>query len=104
MVEKVGEHGMFFARDQPRSNQRPLAMQINDAHVRPAAGQEIAVAALERKASDHAARAELPATVNPCRDLLEPGPLLAIVERMGRVQLGDVRWRMELATFCERQA
>src|SRR6516165_2009905 len=104
MVEETEERGIFFARGQPRSNQRPLAVQINDAHVRPATGQEVAVAALERRAGDHAARAELPATVNPCRNLLEPGPLLAIVEWMGRVQLGDVRRRMELATFFEWQA
>jgi len=104
MVEETEERGIFFARGQPRSNQRPLAVQINDAHVRPATGQEVAVAALERRARDHAARAELLPTVNPCRNLLEPGPLLAIVERMSRVQLGYVRWRMKLATFLERQA
>src|SRR5215469_4456901 len=101
MVEEAGEHGLFFARGQSRSNQRPLAMQINDAHIRPATGQEVAVAAPERRAGGHAARAELLPTVNPCRNLLEPGPLLAIVERMSRVQLGYVRWRMKLATFCE---
>jgi hypothetical protein len=66
-------------------------VQINDAHVRPATGQEIAVAAPERRAGDHATRAELPATINPCRYLLEPGPPLAVVERMGGVYLGDVR-------------
>src|SRR5262249_38081378 len=67
MVEETGEQ-WFFARRQSRRNQRPLAMQINDAHVRSATGQEIAVAALERWAGDHAAGAKLPATVNPCRD------------------------------------
>jgi hypothetical protein len=36
--------------------------------------------------------------------ILEPGPPLAIVERMGGVYLGDVWWRMELATFFEWQA
>src|SRR5689334_11944842 len=104
MVEKAGEHEIFFAGRQPRSNQRPLAMQINDAHIRPATGQEVAVAALERRAGDHAACTDLPAIVNPCRNLLEPAPLLAIIERMGRVQLADVRRRMELATFFEWQA
>src|SRR6516225_7445240 len=62
------------------------------------------MAALECRAGDHAARAELPPTVNPYRNLLEPGPLLAIVERMGRVQFGYVRWRMEPGTFLEWQA
>ena len=91
MVEEAGDHGMFFARGQPRRNQRSLAVQVNDAHVRLATGQEIAVAAPERRAGDHTARAELPGTVNPCRDLLEPGPPPAVVERMGRVHHGDVR-------------
>src|SRR5215471_20992606 len=90
--------------DNRENNQRPLAVQINDAHVRPTAGQEVAVAALERRAGDHAARADLAAIVNPCRNLLEPAPLLTIIERMGRVQLADVRRRMELATFFECQA
>jgi hypothetical protein len=76
-------------------------VQINDAHVRPTTGQEVAVATLERWAGDHAARADLPAIVNPCRNLLEPAPLLAIIERMDRVQLAYVGWRMELGTFFE---
>src|SRR5262249_23963446 len=71
-VEEARQHGIFFAPRQPRSNQRPLAMQINDAHLRSATSQEIAVAALERWTCDHATHAELPPTVNPCRNLLQP--------------------------------
>ena len=56
----------------------------------------------ERWAGDHTTRPELPPIVDPRRDLLEPGPLVAIVERM--MHLGDVRGRMGLVTFFEREA
>src|ERR1700756_1728412 len=100
MVKEPKKRGMSFPHGEPRSNQCPFAVQINDAHGRPPTRQEIAVSASERRAGDHAARAELAANVDPCRDFLEPGPPLAVVERMGGVRFGNFRRRLELTTFC----
>jgi len=38
---------------------------------------------------------------NPMLDKFESAPLLAIIERMGGVYSGEVRWRMEAGTFFE---
>jgi hypothetical protein len=57
------------------------------------------MAASERRASDHAARADLAAAVDPGRDLFKPGPLVTVIEWMGGVRLGNVRCRMELVNF-----
>ena len=78
MVEEPWQHGVFSACGEARGDQCPLAVQINDAHLRPATGQEVAMAAPERRAGDHAARADLAAAVDPGRDLLEPGPLVTV--------------------------
>ena len=100
-VEEVCWHRILFACSQARRDQRPLAVQINDTYLRSATGQEIAMAAPERRAGDHAARADLAAAVDPGRDLLKPGPLVTVIEWMGGVRLTDVRCRMELVTFLE---
>ena len=100
-VEDVGQHGMLFAGGQALLDQRPLAVQINEAHLWSATGQEVAITALERRAGDDAARAEPATTVDPCRHLGEPGPLIAVIERMDGVHLGERR-RMEFVTFLQR--
>src|SRR6516164_8879429 len=58
---------------------------------------------LERQAGNHAAGADLPATVDPGRDPRQPKPLVTVIERMGGVPLG-VRCRIELVTFLQRPA
>jgi hypothetical protein len=92
---------MLSACGQALLDQQPLAVQINDAHLLSATGQEVAMTAPERRAGDYAARAEPVATVDPCRYLCEPGPLIAVIERMGGAYLGECR-RMELVTFLQR--
>src|SRR6516162_8385958 len=56
----------------------------------------------ERQAGNHAAGADLPATVNPGRDPRQPKPLVTVIERMAGVLLG-VRCRIELVTFLQRR-
>jgi hypothetical protein len=79
-------------------------VQINDPRLRPTAGQEIAMAAPEHQGGDHAARASLSTAIDPGRDFREPGPLVAIVEWMGRAHLANVQRRVELVTFLQRPA
>ena len=93
---------MVFTCSEALLDKKPFAIQINDAHLRPATGQEIAMTAPERRTGDHAARAGLPTAVDPSRDPLEPGPLVAVNERMAGVRLGDVRQRTEFITFLQR--
>ena len=57
---------MLFACGQALLDQRPFAVQINDAHLRPATGQEVAVTALERRAGDHAAPERVNDFGTPC--------------------------------------
>src|SRR5262245_49704335 len=102
-VEDVWQPGTLFACGQALLEQQPVAVQINDAHLRPATGQEVAIAALERGAGDHTARAEPAAAVDPRRYLLEPRPLIAGIERMDGPSLRG-RWRMELVAFLQRPA
>jgi hypothetical protein len=101
-VKEAREHRMFFACDQPRDDQRPFAAQINDAHLRPATGQEIAMTAPEHGTGDYATRTGLPTAVDPSGDPLEPGPLVTVIERMAKVRLGDIRQRTEFITFVQR--
>jgi hypothetical protein len=45
--------------------------------------------------------ADLPPAVDPVCYLFEPRPAVAVIERMTRVHLGDVRLWMELVAFLE---
>jgi hypothetical protein len=78
-----------------------VATQVDDAHLRSPARQQVAIAAFKRRAGDHTGPADLPPGVDPRCDLLEPGPLVSVVERMAGVHLGDVRRRMEFVAFLE---
>ncbi|MFZ0125120.1 MAG: hypothetical protein WAL48_13155 [Xanthobacteraceae bacterium] len=101
-VEEARRHKMLFAGGQARGNHRPVGVQVDDAHLRSPTGQEVAIAAPERRAGDDAGRAGLPPGVDPVCDLLQPGPPVAVIERMAGMHLGDVRRRMELVAFLER--
>ena len=79
-VEELQGTGSLFSRRQARNDQRPLAVQINKTHFWPTSGQKVAMAAPEQRAGDHSARAKLPAAIDPRRDLLEPGPPVAVIE------------------------
>ena len=60
------------------------------------------MAALERRACDHAKLAEMPPAVDPGGDLLKPEPPVARVERVAGIYFGDVRRRMEVVAFLKK--
>ena len=95
---------MPFALSQARGDHCLLAMQIDDAHLGPPAGQEVAITALERRAGDHTGCTRLPPAVDPVCYLLKPGPSVAVIERVARVHLCDVGWQMKLIAFLKRPA
>src|SRR5215468_6829856 len=99
-VEKAGRPEWLFARGQTRCKQRPIPAQIDDAHLRSPVGQEVAIAAPERRASDYARRATPPPCIDQSRDLLEPRPLVALIGEMTRLQLGSC-CPIEFVTFLE---
>ena len=100
-VEQACRHEVPFARGEARGDQLDVAGQIEEMYVRSPASEEIAIAALECRAGNHAGLAGLPPAVDPVRDLFKPGPPVPVVERMSGVHLGDVRRRMEVVAFLE---
>src|SRR5262245_32896223 len=101
-VEKAGRPQWPFPLGEAGREERPIPAQIDHAHLRSSVGQEIAIAAPQRRAGDHAGRAELPPLIDQSRDLLEPGPSVALIGRMAGLQLGEGRRRMKVVAFLER--
>src|SRR5262245_15972621 len=100
-IENGCRHKMPFACGQARGNYRPVAVQINDTYLRSPTGEEVPVAALERRAGHHAGVTDLPPAVDPVCELFEPRPPVAVIKRMAGTHLVDVRRRMEVVAFPE---
>src|SRR5262252_10031521 len=92
---------VILACGQARANQRPVAVQMDDTHLGSPAGEEVAIAALEHRAGDHARLARLPPAIDPVCDPFEQRPLVAVIEWMASVHFADVRCRMEVGALLE---
>ncbi len=75
--------------------------QVNEAQSRRGAAQDVAVAALERRAGQH--RAAVVASQLAAQPL-QPAGAVGVVERHALAHLLDVRSRMEFVAFDQRQS
>src|SRR5262245_9768757 len=100
-VEKGCRRNMLFACGQARANQRPVAVQIDDTHPGSPTREEVAIAALEHRAGDHARLTCLPPAIDTVCDPFDQRPLVPVIEWSASVHFADGRRRMEVGALLE---
>src|SRR5262249_57820158 len=76
--EQARWHEMLVPGRDAARDKLHVALEIDEAHVRPLADQDRAVAALQRRAGDDAVAPGAPRPVDPLRDGAEPRPAVLI--------------------------
>src|ERR671918_500437 len=71
-LQKTGRHEMPVPARQPGGDQLPIALEIDQQHVRPVAYDDVPVPVLERRAGDYAVAAGGTAPIDPAGDRLQP--------------------------------
>src|SRR6185437_3243812 len=102
--EKARRHEVAVAPSQPRRDHLLRAGKVDEYDSRSAAIDQIAVRALERGTRNDAVLAGVETRLDPLGHLLQPRPAIAVVERVSRRHLVDIRPGMERVALLERPA
>jgi hypothetical protein len=95
-VEHRGLEEVPGAAGHPLGDQRPVAVQEDQLDLGAAAGQQLAVRALERRAGRHAGGAGPGPSLDPAGDGAQPGQPVLVGERDPGAHLLDVGGRVEV--------
>jgi hypothetical protein len=99
--EQLRRHEMAMPGGHPLGDERLVAFEINKTHgVMARAGQNVAIAALQRRARDDAVPARVPQVFDPGSDRFQPRLAVGIAQGRAAFHLLDIGLRMKpIAVF-----
>src|SRR5690242_17690058 len=92
---------MLLARSHAPMDQIVIALEINQIYVGTLADNDIAIAALERRAGEHAELSALAPAVDFSGDLAQPRQPVGIGQWLAVTHLFDIGIRMQFVAFLE---